>query len=204
MAVDDDVGQQLAAVADLDVLADDAIRPDLDVTPDARAGMHDRGRVDVQRVDAGAVAAWSDHRAHMSRIAASSWNRRVSATTENISCAVHTTWPSTCDSACKQPYDLRSHSTRTSIMRRSPGSTGRRKRTLSTPARYGTDVVAAFGSRITVPPSCAIASMMKMPGMTGLFGKCPWKNGSLMVTFLKPAARLRGSSSVMRSSSSIG
>ena len=34
------------------------------------------------------------------------------------------------------------------------------------------------------PAACAMASMMSTPGMIGCCGKCPLKNGSLMVTFL--------------------
>ena len=37
-----------------------------------------------------------------------------------------------------------------------------------------------------MPPTWAIASMMSTPGMIGWPGKCPWKNGSLIVTFLMP------------------
>ena len=37
-----------------------------------------------------------------------------------------------------------------------------------------------------MPPTCAIASMISTPGMIGCPGKCPWKNGSLIVTFLMP------------------
>ena len=35
---------------------------------------------------------------------------------------------------------------------------------------------------------CAIASMISTPGITGSTGKCPWKCGSLTVTFLMPTA----------------
>ena len=38
------------------------------------------------------------------------------------------------------------------------------------------------------PPTCAIASTIKTPGMIGLWGKCPGKKLSLMVTFLTPMA----------------
>ncbi len=34
------------------------------------------------------------------------------------------------------------------------------------------------------PAAWAMASTSKTPGMTGRPGKCPWKKGSLMVTFL--------------------
>ena len=42
----------------------------------------------------------------------------------------------------------------------------------------------------SIPPTCAIASMMSTPGMIGWPGKWPWKNGSLIVTFLIPTIRL--------------
>jgi hypothetical protein len=41
----------------------------------------------------------------------------------------------------------------------------------------------------STPPHCAIASMMSTAGMMGWPGKCPTKNGSLMVTFLIPTTR---------------
>src|SRR6202040_2841248 len=52
MAVDDDVREQPRALAELDVLADEAERPDFHAARQFGAGMHDRGRVDVQRMDA--------------------------------------------------------------------------------------------------------------------------------------------------------
>ena len=37
---------------------------------------------------------------------------------------------------------------------------------------------------IRTPPAWAMASMISTPGMIGRPGQCPWKNGSLMLTFL--------------------
>ncbi len=38
------------------------------------------------------------------------------------------------------------------------------------------------------PAVCPIASTIKTPGIIGLDGKCPWKKGSLNVTFFIPTA----------------
>ena len=38
-----------------------------------------------------------------------------------------------------------------------------------------------------MPPTCAIASRISTAGMIGRPGKWPWKNGSLIVTFLMPS-----------------
>ncbi|MNJ01956.1 hypothetical protein D3C73_1617480 [compost metagenome] len=37
---------------------------------------------------------------------------------------------------------------------------------------------------VSTPPAWAMASMISTPGMIGWLGKWPWKNGSLMLTFL--------------------
>ena len=55
-----------------------------------------------------------------------------------------------------------------------------------------------------MPPTCAIASMISTPGMIGWPGKWPWKNGSLIVTFLIPTIRLVPSTSMIRSTSRKG
>ena len=43
-----------------------------------------------------------------------------------------------------------------------------------------------------MPPICASASRMSTPGMMGRAGKCPWNQGSSMVTHLWPAMRSSG------------
>jgi len=45
----------------------------------------------------------------------------------------------------------------------------------------------------------AIASRIITPGMMGLPGKWPVKNGSFTVTFFRPSARFPGSTSRIRS-----
>src|SRR4030042_5139921 len=49
-----------------------------------------------------------------------------------------------------------------------------------------------------------MAAIMRTPGITGSPGKCPWKKGSLTVTFFIPAIRLPSSSSMMRSTNKKG
>jgi len=56
----------------------------------------------------------------------------------------------------------------------------------------------------SIPPTCAIASTINTPGITGCPGKCPSKNGSFIVTFLMPTIRFRGSISRIRSTSKNG
>ncbi len=53
--------------------------------------------------------------------------------------------------------------------------------------------------KIATAPTCASASRIRTPGITGSFGKCPLKNGSLYVTHFFPMALLPGSSSSIRS-----
>ena len=47
--------------------------------------------------------------------------------------------------------------------------------------------------------TCAIASTCMTPGMTGWPGKCPWKNGSLIVTVFTPTHLVSVSKLIMRS-----
>ena len=54
-----------------------------------------------------------------------------------------------------------------------------------------------------MPPTWAMASTCNTPGITGLSGKWPWKNGSFIVTFLTPVM-LRSSMSMMRSTNKKG
>ena len=55
-----------------------------------------------------------------------------------------------------------------------------------------------------MPPICASASRMSTPGMMGRAGKCPWNQGSPIVTHLWPTMRSRGTTSVTRSTSTNG
>ena len=55
-----------------------------------------------------------------------------------------------------------------------------------------------------MPPAWARASRISMPGMMGTPGKCPWKNGSLMVTFLMAVMDVPGTYSSTRSTSRNG
>ena len=45
---------------------------------------------------------------------------------------------------------------------------------------------ACVAAMQSTPAVCAMPSIISTPGKTGLPGKCPWKCGSLMVTFLMP------------------
>src|SRR5438067_2904008 len=80
----------------------------------------------------------------------------------------------------------------------SPGSTGRRKRALSTATRRRSSSAASR------PPSCTRASHSMTPGRTGAPGKCPAKYGSLALTRFTPTARFPGSTSSTRSTRTYG
>src|SRR6266480_4648571 len=80
----------------------------------------------------------------------------------------------------------------------SPGSTGRRKRALSTATRRRSSSAASR------PPSCTRASHSMTPGKTGAPGKCPAKYGSLALTRFTPTARFPGSTSSTRSTRGYG
>ena len=49
-----------------------------------------------------------------------------------------------------------------------------------------------------------MASTISTPGITGMRGKCPWKKGSLTLTFLMPMALTFGTTSTTLSIISIG
>ena len=100
---------------------------------------------------------------------------------------------------------LERRSTSTSSRSTSPGSDlaaeldrrqrGKRRRGAGTaPAAWAISSVAA----------CASASTISTPGITGKRGKCPWKYGSLTVTFLSARIDLPGSIESTRSTSRHG
>src|SRR5205085_2638099 len=68
----------------------------------------------------------------------------------------------------------------TSSLNWSPGTTGRRNLHASIPVKYGTlSSRPSSETRRQTAAVCAIASTTRTPGITGLPGKCPWKNSSL-------------------------
>jgi hypothetical protein len=64
---------------------------------------------------------------------------------------------------------------------------------------YGTPSALIGWGAIQHNHNWANASMIRTPGMTGAPGKCPWKYGSFIVTFLIATTRRPGSSSTTRS-----
>ena len=82
----------------------------------------------------------------------------------------------------------RARVTSTSMRITSPGRTGVRKRALSTDMKKMVlpSVSTSSDLLISTAPVWARASMISTPGITGLPGKWPWKNGSLIVTHLMP------------------
>jgi len=93
----------------------------------------------------------------------------------------------------------------TSMRSWSPGFTGRRNFTLSIDMKYTTFEPGSSTVPIRrTPPTCAIASTISTPGMMGCPGKCPWKKGSLIVTFLIPTTRVFSSISTIRSTNRNG
>src|SRR5439155_8717426 len=169
------------AVADANVRADHGPRSDVDAGSDLCALVHERRGM--------------DHRAHGAR----------RSTTVASSSASATSWLPTYASPRifeVAPLSLRSVSSKRSW---SPGVTGRRKRAPSMPMKYTSfSVGSSTECRSRRPPICAMASMIRTAGMIGWPGKCPWKKGSLMVTFLMPSIRRPSSRRVMRSTSRKG
>src|SRR5207247_1988828 len=99
------------------------------------------------------------------------------------------------------------HFSGTTAITPAPGTTGRRNFTLSRDMKYTTLSETSCPSKwliSSIPPTWAIASMISTPGIMGWPGKCPWKNGSLIVTFLMPTIRCCPSTSMMRSTSRKG
>ena len=89
----------------------------------------------------------------------------------------------------------------------SPGSTTRLKRAPSMPTKYTTmssSSSAPMVSKLSSAAAWARASSISTPGITGRLGKWPWKNGSLMLTFLMARMCLPFSISSTRSTSRIG
>ena len=66
----------------------------------------------------------------------------------------------------------------------SPGMTGLRNLTPSALMKYPSLPVCSGWRSMSRLAACAIASTCSTPGITGCPGKCPWKNGSLIVTCL--------------------
>src|SRR5450830_10021 len=192
MAFDDDVRADPGTVADDDVRTHDRVRADLDALAQLGFGVDDGAGVDGCH----ACLRCGDYDA------ASAVLRMV-----HISSASTATWPSTLPTALyfQMPREVRRIST--SIFSWSPGPTGRLKRALSMPTKYTTE----FSSGCTpivkndrMAAVCASASIIKTPGITGLWGKWPLKNSSLTVTFLMAVIDLLASQVSTRSTSSRG
>ena len=195
------VGDQPAAPADLHVRADDAIGADLDVVGDLGARVDARG----VRNDRGHGHGFLGSQSPLSLDRASSHRSLGSG---QVSEAGHR-GPD--DSSCgdrgvdhdEPDLGLGGHGVAhpgdrgdarrilldpfggISSRSWSPGTTGRRSLTPSTEASMATRPRPGPRSRRSrTPPAWAIASMIRTPGMMGRPGQCPWKNGSLTLTFL--------------------
>lgn len=91
------------------------------------------------------------------------------------------------------------------ITKVSPAMTGFLNLTLSTPAKKKfSREPPTSGCSITRPPTWAIASTMRTPGIMGLSGKCPGKKLSFMVTFFIPTADTPGLYSITLSTNKNG
>src|SRR6185437_13894404 len=167
-----------AAVADNAAVADDRECPDLHARAQLGARMNERRGMDGCR--------------HLSRtIAPISASATTSPSTFAMPDILHII-----------PRICRSSSSNRSW---SPGFTGRRHFTLLSEVKYTTlDSGSGTAPINSIPPTCAMASMISTPGMIGCPGKWPWKNGSLIVTFFRPTMRLPGSISSTRSTSRNG
>src|SRR5262245_46461918 len=123
---------------------------------------------------------------------------RASSCTASTSSASATSCPPTSAAARARTSGPRRRSSVTSSLRRSPGTTCFRNFALSTPR----SVTRPVGS--SSEATCVSDSIIKTAGISGVPGKCPWKNSSLTVTFLIATIRRPGSCSAMSSTRSEG
>src|SRR5512140_211507 len=181
---DDGVRSYGGPVADRHLRTDHGERPHGDVAPELRPRVDDGGRMNHASspgppgsMPSGIVAVTSPFAART---------------------------PSTSASPCI--FHLGPFRAITVISRRSwsPGTTGRRNLQLSIPVKYAIRFPPPIALSARIPPVCARASTIRTPGMIGCPGKCPWKNGSLIVTFLMPTILFPGSNSTIRSTSRNG
>src|SRR6185369_9243090 len=155
---DNGVRADPGAGADGHAGADHCVRTDLDVRRELRVRRDERGGMNAAHCPGATIIS-----------------------------ALVASWPST--SATVENFQM-PRSERSSVAFRiswSPGSTGRRKRALSMPTKYSSRFSSGYTPAVTkarMPAVCARASRIRTPGNTGRAGKCPGKNGSLIVTFL--------------------
>src|SRR5208283_5308834 len=190
MAVEHDVGDELALLAEDDVRADGAERADAAGGGNLRAIGNDRAGMDAAhsaKAPAGAAAACS------------AGLRSVIA---HMTVASQATLPSTVATPRILTALERQLRTVTSMRNWSPGTTGLRnlaasmlRKTISLLARSA----AEYSVSSSAAPACAMASTMSTPGMMGKSGKWPAKCGSLMVTFFSATTRFLRSISMRRS-----
>src|SRR5665647_700850 len=161
MAGQIDMAEQPAALADRHMWTDGAIGPDRDAGADHRPGFDPR-----RGIDHGS--------AHVSEIMAPT-------------SASATIWPATLASPRYHHMVLRWAILFMWYSMVSPGKTTLRNFALSI-VRKNTDFgcVDEVCAMQSTPAVCAMPSIIRTPGNTGLPGKCPWKCGSLIVTFLMP------------------
>ena len=74
--------------------------------------------------------------------------------------------------------------------------------TVTTTANLTVNNTGALNLGTSTAATCVRASIMSTPGMTGIPGKCPWKNSSPTVTFLYATSRFPGSCSMTPSTNS--
>src|SRR5262249_55729387 len=166
--------------------ADRHMRPDHAIGPDGRVG-RDLGR----RVD---------HGRRMN--ARHDYPSEIMAPTS----ASATSWPATLASPRNHHIRRRCASFFMWYSTTSPGTTGRRNFALSMVRKRTCRVGRSMPSEMAqiTPAVCAMPSMMRTPGITGESGKCPWKNGSVNVTFLIPMQLSSPTMAVTRSTSRNG
>src|SRR5215472_1174502 len=192
------VRNQPALFAQRYLRSNGAVRPDC-----ARIRNHGSGRNDRAGMDAHSVPVTAA--AEVESPSEPALRPGFLGTTWQVRVASHASLPSTKALPSIRPARGRNDSTSTSIRNWSPGVTGRRNFARSIPVNT-TSLCSRSGVSLMMmmPPACAIASTTNTPGMIGYPGKCPWKNGSLMVTFLMATSRLVGSNSMILSISKNG
>jgi len=113
----------------------------------------------------------------------------------NVSSALQATFPLTVATASPIPTGPFTFIIFVSSISTSPGSTFCLNRALSIPAKYAVFPLISGVPSMATAPTCASASIISTPGMTGFPGKWPAKYGSLKLTHFFPSALTPSSSS---------
>ena len=128
------------------------------------------------------------------------------ASSSSASATVCPSTSATADAFTSGPRGAPSVTTSCSDRRARPacGTSRRRRRAAARRTVAAAAVAARRRSSSSSVAACVSASIISTAGISGLSGKCPWKNSSLTVTFLTATSRFPGSCSATASTRSEG